>query len=59
MLDFLDSDPQPELLQKLLPAQRKAFKKFIKTQYPPVLDRFKEREKALTIIQLTEILEDA
>ena len=59
MIAFLDSDPQPELLAKLLPAQRKAFKKFIKTQYPVNLDGFKERERALTIILLIEILEDA
>ena len=58
MVEFLESDPQPDLLKMLPLPQRKAFKKFVKTQYPYDLEKLEERERALTIIQLTELLEE-
>jgi hypothetical protein len=58
MMEFLESDPQPELLKGLSTGKRKALKKFIKTQYPYDLERPDDRERALTIIQLIEILEE-
>jgi hypothetical protein len=55
---FLAADPAPEKLTALSPSQRKAFKKYIKKQFPTANFGPIEREKALTILHLLDILED-